>query len=85
MSELEQLKEENRRLKDTLISVCKIVKENKEKWEYFESRFVQVDFCSEEQRTKCLLYPLDCQGDNCKSFIDLVDLLDKAIDKGAVQ
>lgn len=81
----EQLEVENKRLKDTLISLGNIVKEKKKMWEYFESRFVQVDFCNDEQRTKCPLYPIDCQGGNCQSFIDLVDLMDKAIDNGGIR
>lgn len=81
----EQLEVENKRLKDTLISLGNIVKEKKKMWEYFESKFVQVDFCNDEQRTKCPLYPIDCQGDNCQSFIDLVDLMDKAIDNGGIR
>lgn len=79
INENEELRVENQRLKDTIISLGNIIKENKEKWKYLEGRFIKVNFCNDDQRTKCPLYPIDCQGDNCQSFIDMVDLLDKAI------
>ena len=83
--ELQEKEEEIKRLKNNLISLGQIVKENKEKWEYLSGRFVQVNYCSDDQRTKCPLYPIDCQGDNCKEFVDLFTLLDKAIDENGIK
>lgn len=83
--QLAEKDEEIARLKNNLISLGQIVKENKSKWEYLSGRFVQVNYCSDDQRTKCPLYPIDCQGDNCKEFVDLFALLDKAIDENGIK
>lgn len=73
-------------LRNTLCSALKTIKENKDKWKYLEGRFVEVNECSEEQRLRCPMYEdMYCDGTNCKSFIDLVALLESACEKGDVK
>lgn len=83
--ENENLKREIKSLSNKVISLGEIIKKKEHLWSYLESRFVKVcKTCNNEEKAKCLMFPEYCEGE-CSEFVDLVSLLEKAIEKGGVQ
>lgn len=83
--DLQQLEEKIILLENTIISLGKVIKEKKEMWDYFEKRFVKISTCTPDKKEKCIVYPDRCEGERCMEWLDLVDLLDKATDKGEIK
>lgn len=86
ISENDSLKAENLRLKNTIISMAKTIREKKEMWEYFEKRFVKVSTCNEDMKAECSMFQSGyCEDERCMEWLDLVDLLEKATENGEIK
>lgn len=79
------LKKDVRGLSDKVIELGNIIQKKTKLWKYLESRFVEVcRVCSTEEKAKCIMFPEYCEGE-CKETIDLLALLEKAVDRGEVK
>lgn len=60
-----------------LKKLSKELEKGKKRWDYYESRFVEVLDCDDEKKKRCPLYPEHCFGDNenCNVLIDLERLI----------
>lgn len=66
---VEELKQKIKELEDAL-------EKEKKLNEYFKSRFVSVNTCTDDDKRKCLMFHEDlCSGERCQKLIDLEALI----------
>lgn len=71
-----QLQKDKGKLIDENNQLRKELKEGRKRWAYYEARFVECNTCSSEDKEKCLMFSeMLCEGDRCKTLIDLEQLI----------
>lgn len=71
-----RLQKDKVKLIDENNQLRKELEEGKKRWAYYEARFVECNTCSPEDKEKCLMFSeMLCEGDRCKTLIDLEQLI----------
>ena len=59
--------------------ICKELEAEKKLNEEIKVRFVKCNTCTDEMKSKCLMFSENlCEGDRCEELVDLMELINKS-------